>query len=185
METVENKNISVTYRLYTIDNEDSEFVEEASIVRPFQFISGLGLVLEPFEKQIRDLPCQSKFDFIIPASLAYGEYDEEHILELPKETFFVNGKFDSENVVRDAIISLMNNEGRQMNGSVMRVKENTVVVDLNHPLAGCDLHFVGKVISTRPATPEEITETLRTASQECGDCSSCGGSCGGCGGGRR
>ena len=43
METVENKYITLAYKLYTIENGEKEFTEEAPAEHPFQFISGLGL----------------------------------------------------------------------------------------------------------------------------------------------
>lgn len=42
METVENKYITLAYKLYTIENGEKEFTEEAPAEHPFQFISGLG-----------------------------------------------------------------------------------------------------------------------------------------------
>lgn len=47
-----------------------------------------------------------------------------------------------------------------MNGTVVEVKPDVVVVDMNHPLAGADLTFVGEVIESRPATNEEIQEIV-------------------------
>ncbi|MDE6215586.1 FKBP-type peptidyl-prolyl cis-trans isomerase [Bacteroides sp.] len=184
METVENKYITVAYKLYTIENGEKEFTEEAPAEHPFQFISGLGLTLEPFEAQIKDLQAGEKFDFTIPAAEAYGEYDEDHVIDLPKEIFIINGKFDSERIVEGAVVPLMTNEGQHINGSVVEVKEDVVVMDMNHPLAGCDLNFVGEVKTNRPATNEEVSELLRMASGGCGcGCDSCGGGdCGsGCG----
>ena len=55
METVENKYITLAYKLYTIENGEKEFTEEAPAEHPFQFISGLGLTLESFENQVKDL----------------------------------------------------------------------------------------------------------------------------------
>ena len=52
METVENKYITVAYKLYSIENGEKDFEEEAPVEHPFQFISGLGMTLEPFEAQI-------------------------------------------------------------------------------------------------------------------------------------
>ncbi len=178
METVENKYITVAYKLYTIENGEKEFTEEAPAEHPFQFISGLGLTLEPFETQIKDLQNGDKFDFIIPAAEAYGEYDEDHVIDLPKEIFVIDGKFDSERIVEGAVVPLMTNEGQHINGSVVEVKEDVVVMDMNHPLAGCDLNFVGEVVTNRPATNEEVSELIRMASGGCG-CGSCGGDCGG------
>lgn len=181
METVENKYITVAYQLYTIENGEKDFTEEAPAEHPFQFISGLGMTLEPFEAQLNGLNAGDKFDFTIPAADAYGEYDDDHIIDLPKEIFFIEGKFDNERVVEGAVIPLMTNEGQRINGSVVEVKEDVVIMDMNHPLAGCDLNFVGEVVTSRPATNEEITEAVRMMSGGCGGgCHGCsGGDCGG------
>ena len=155
METVENKYITVAYKLYSIENGEKDFEEEAPVEHPFQFISGLGMTLEPFEAQIKDLQIGDKFDFTIPASEAYGEYDDDHVIDLPKEIFMIEGEFDSDRVVEGAVIPLMTSEGQRINGSVVEVKEDVVVMDMNHPLAGCDLNFTGEVVESRPATNEE------------------------------
>lgn len=141
METVENKYITVAYKLYSIENGEKDFEEEAPVEHPFQFISGLGMTLEPFEAQIKDLQIGDKFDFTILASEAYGEYDDDHVIDLPKEIFMIEGEFDSDRVVEGAVIPLMTSEGQRINGSVVEVKEDVVVMDMNHPLAGCDLNF--------------------------------------------
>ena len=115
METVENKYITLAYKLYTIENGEKEFTEEAPAEHPFQFISGLGLTLESFENQVKDLNKGDKFDFTIKAEEAYGEYDEEHVIDLPKNIFEIEGKFDSERVVEGAVIPLMTSEGQRIN----------------------------------------------------------------------
>ena len=172
METVENKYITLAYKLYTIENGEKEFTEEAPAEHPFQFISGLGLTLESFENQVKDLNKGDKFDFTIKAEEAYGE---EHVIDLPKNIFEIEGKFDSERVVEGAVIPLMTSEGQRINGSVVEVKDDVVVMDMNHPLAGCDLNFVGEITENRPATNDELSEMARMMS---------GGGCsGGCGGG--
>ena len=157
METVENKYITLAYKLYTIENGEKEFTEEAPAEHPFQFISGLGLTLESFENQVKDLNKCDKFDFTIKAEEAYGEYDEEHVIDLPKNIFEIEGKFDSERVVEGAVIPLMTSEGQRINGSVVEVKDDVVVMDMNHPLAGCYLNFVGEITENRPATNDELS----------------------------
>ena len=176
METVEKKYITLAYKLYSIENGEKEFTEEAPAEHPFQFISGLGLTLEAFESQVKDLKKGDKFDFTIKAEEAYGEYDEEHVIDLPKNIFEIEGKFDSERVVEGAVIPLMTSEGQRINGSVVEVKDDVVVMDMNHPLAGCDLNFVGEVTENRPATNDELAEMARMMSG-----GGCGGGCnGGC-----
>ena len=155
---------------------------------PFQFISGLGTTLEDFENQITSLSKGDKFDFTIPADKAYGQYDEQHVIDLPKNIFEVDGKFDSDHIKEGNIVPLMTGDGQRVNASVVEIKPDVVVVDLNHPLAGADLIFEGEVIESRPATNEEIQELVKMMSGEgCGcGCDSCGdGGCNDheCGGG--
>ena len=62
-----------------------------------------------------------------------------------------------------------------------------MTIDLNHPRAGQDLHFVGTVVEKREATNEEVTQMVNVLSGGCGcGCGeNCNGSCGsgGCEGG--
>ena len=67
---MENKYITVAYKLYGIKEGQSEMVEEATVEHPFQFISGLGSVLERFEAEIAPLNEGDKFEFIIPCAEA-------------------------------------------------------------------------------------------------------------------
>ena len=185
MET-DNKYIAVAYKLYAIESGKKELEEEAPADTPFQFITGLGMVLESFEAAIANLAAGEKFDFVIPAKDAHGERDEDHVVSLSKEIFYINGKFDEEHVKMGAILPLMTAEGERISGKVTAISADKVTVDLNHPYAGCDLNFVGKVLENRPATNEELAEAARLMSGEgCGcGCDHCGGGCdAGCGSG--
>lgn len=177
MKTADNKYITVAYKLYTVEDGEREFTEEAPAAHPFQFISGLGMTLEDFENELQNLNPGDTFDFTIPADKAYGAYNEEHVIDLPKEIFLVDGKFDNEHIVAGAVVPLMTNEGQRINGSVVEVKEDVVVMDMNHPLAGCDLNFVGEVVTNREATSAEISEAIQMMSGGCGG-GCCGGGCG-------
>lgn len=182
MEQTENKYITVAYKMYMLEDGEKEFGEEATADNPFPFITGMGLTLEAFENAVKDLEEGAGFDFTIPCAEAYGEYDEEHVIELPKGIFLVDGKFDDEHIVPDAIVPLMTAEGQRVNGSVVEVKDDVVVMDMNHPLAGCDLQFTGHVVCSRPATAEEVAHIASVmAGGGCGG--GCNGGCGGCGGG--
>lgn len=181
METAANKYITVAYKLYTMEDGEKELFEETKEENPFQFISGLGTTLEDFENSILALSKGDSFEFTIPAANAYGEYDDQHVIDLPRNIFEIDGKFDSERVQEGSIVPLMTGEGERVNACVVEVKSDAVIVDLNHPLAGADLIFVGKVIENRPATNEEIQEvvTMMSAEGGCGcGCDSCGSGCG-------
>ncbi|KAA6324814.1 FKBP-type peptidyl-prolyl cis-trans isomerase SlyD, partial [termite gut metagenome] len=160
METL-NKYITVSYKLYTTEeNGEKDLVEEATETHPFQFITGLGTTLEVFENQIKDLNKGDKFEFTIPYAEAYGEYNDEHVIDLPKNVFEVNGHFDAEAISEGKLVPLINADGQHLNGIVLEVQSDVVTVDMNHPLAGEDLTFAGKVVENRMATNEEIQNTL-------------------------
>lgn len=180
MEITPNRFISVSYDLY---DSDKDLVEKATKERPFQFISGLGTTLDAFEEQLKDLKAGDKFEFTIKSEDAYGEYNNEHVLDLPKNIFEIEGKFDTERIFAGNVVPLMDSEGNRMNATVVEVKDNVVVVDLNHPLAGEDLTFSGEILESRIATNEEIQNMVNMMGGN-GGCG-CGCDCGeeGCGDG--
>ena len=69
---------------------------------------------------------------------------------MPKNIFEIDGKFDTERIFAGNVVPLMNADGQRMNGTVVEVKEDIVVMDLNHPLAGNNLTFVGEIVESRP-----------------------------------
>ena len=94
MEKKKNQFIAVTYQLYTLNNNKKELVEEATAEVPFQFISGFGITLDNFENQLIELQQGDEFNIKLTPEQAYGNFKEENILDLEKEIFTVNGKFE-------------------------------------------------------------------------------------------
>lgn len=177
---MENKYITVAYKLYAITEGKKELLEEAPAEHPFQFISGIGYTLDRFEKEILALHKDDRFNFTVPCAEAYGERDEDNVKAVSKSLFCgPDGKFDNDNVYEGNIIMLSDNEGHQFYANVGEITDDKVVLDLNHPHAGKDLIFEGKVIEMRDATPEEIKEILNEMAGSCrGGCEGCGGGCG-------
>ena len=176
-----NKYIAVAYKLYTVDNGENELVEEATDKEPFQFISGYGITLDAFEKEIAGLEKGAEFDFTLQKDDAYGDYEQEHVLDLDKEIFCINGHFDRERIYKDAIVPLQNEDGNRFLGKVVSVGNDKVRIDLNHPLAGKTLNFKGHVVESREATNEEIQGLINRMSGEgccCGGHHDDGGCCG-------
>lgn len=189
---VKNDYITVAYKLYTSDGEGAkeELTEECTSAHPFMFISKLGCVLPAFEEAIAPLSAGDSFDFVIPSGQAYGDFVEDLVQEVPKSIFMVNGKFDTKHIYEGSVVPLQSEDGSRFNGVILEVKNDTVTVDLNHPYAGQDLHFVGTVVTHREATDSELTDMLNSLGGCCGGgcsggCDSCGSEkegCGGCGG---
>ena len=179
-----HKYITVAYSLYTDNSEGvHELVEQAPVEHPFQFITELGVALEAFEAKLKDLNAGDEFDFTLSVDEAYGPYEQEHVIELPKSTFMLNGRFQNDVIFEGAVIPLVNADGNRFQGLVLEVKEEVVIIDLNHPLAGKELHFKGSVVTSREATDAEVTALIKMMSGEggCGCGCGCDGGCeGGC-----
>lgn len=179
---MERKYISLSYDLMLKDDEGKLYkYESAPRERPFKFITGIGYALDLFEEKVINVAPGDKFEFSIPAAKAYGEYDEENVVDLDKKIFMRDGKFDSEYVTVGAVIPLSDGE-QTFNAVVKDIDKDKVTVDLNHPLAGEELTFRGVIIESRPATDKEINEVLYPGCASCGggDCSGCGDSGDGC-----
>lgn len=173
----QNKYISVSYKLYASGAEQaSELIEETAEGEPFVFVSALGMTLEAFEAQITILQPGDKFDFTLSPDDAYGDYDEAGRQALPRNVFEIDGKLDSRFIFEGAVVPLSSPDGARFNGTVVKITDDSVTVDLNHPLAGKSLNFKGTVLESREATNDEVRDALNQIT-------GCGGGCGGCGGG--
>lgn len=179
MEEKKNLFIATTYKLETIEDGEKKLIEEATEEHPFVFISGFGIALEAFEKNLVELKKDDAFDFTLMQEEAYGAYIEDRVLDLDREMFCINGHFDHDNIYVDAVVPLQNEDGNRFMGRVLAISDDKVKMDLNHPLAGKDLNFSGKIIESREATNEEIQQIINHMSGEgCGcGCGECGDDC--------
>jgi len=139
------------------------------------------MMLPKFEENLFGLKAGDAFDFTIKNEDAYGQYDDDSVLDLERAIFEIDGKLDEEMIFEGNVVPLMDNEGNKVNAQVVTITDTHVTVDLNHPLAGENLHFKGNVLEVREATEKEIAAL---SSGGCGGSCGCGdGGCGegGCG----
>jgi len=145
--------VSLTYDLYVNNDKGTEdLVESTTLEQPLTFLFGAGQMLPKFEENLDGLSTGDTYDFRLSAEDAYGEHDEEAVANLPKEMF--EGQ-DLPEI--GGILPLQDNQGNHFQGQVVSITEDSVLVDLNHPMAGQALHFKGNIINVRPATPEELS----------------------------
>ena len=179
-----NRFITANYQLYTVADGKKELEEQTSEEHPFQFITGFGVSLDAFEQQLIQKESGTTFDFTLEPADAFGAYDPEGVHKLGRETFMINGHFDHDNIYEGAIITLMDNEDHRFMAKVLKIEEDGVTLDTNHPLAGKTLNFTGTVIENREATEDEIQHLIKHLT---GGCSGCGhhhgDGCDGCGDG--
>jgi FKBP-type peptidyl-prolyl cis-trans isomerase SlyD len=146
-----NSVVALTYDLYTKENDQEVFVEKADEQNPLVFLFGVGMMLPKFEENLAGLNVGDAYDFHLAAEDAYGVKDDSRVTNLPKDMFG-----DMEIPVIGSILPLQDDQGHQFSARVKEISETDVIVDLNHPMAGQDLHFIGKIISVRAATDDEL-----------------------------
>lgn len=176
MEKIEKgKYFEIAYKLFRVNADGTEtLVHEVEASDPDRAIEGLTMgFVEALDKQLLGKKAGDKFDFIAEPEEAFGPYTEEDIFTIPRERMTVDGKFDEEMFTPGALIPLMTPDGYRVDGTVVRLTPDSVVLDLNHPLAKDRVHYVGEVVLVRDPKPEEL--------QPAEGC--CGGGCGGCGDG--
>ncbi|GAA3979387.1 FKBP-type peptidyl-prolyl cis-trans isomerase [Mucilaginibacter dorajii] len=144
--------VSLTYDLY-VDQDGTEVLQEsATEEQPLTFLFGAGQMLPKFEENLSTLSTGDTYEFRLTAGDAYGEYDEEAVANLPKEMFQ-----GTEIPEIGSVLPLQDNNGNRFQAQVVSIAEDAVIVDLNHPMAGQELHFKGNILNVRPATEEELS----------------------------
>lgn len=176
MSIAKDKMVTLTYDL-RLDGKEGEIFESATAERPLVFLHGAGLMIPAFEEQLLGKKTGEDFEIVIPAAKGYGEVNEEAVVELPIDIFKVDGKVDETMLTPGNSIPMMSAHGQRMDGVVVSVQNETVTMDFNHPLAGEDLHFTGKVLEVRDATEDELSAAFSAGGCGCG--SSCDSGCGG------
>lgn len=154
MEINSNKVVSLTYSLHHNDAE-GELMQEVKETEPYVFLFGVKQTLPEFEQNLNGKKAGEEFSFGIKSENSYGDRDEEQIVDLPKNIFMIDGKL-ADVVQPGHYVPLNDNEGNAMQGLVLEVTEEHVKMDFNHPMAGMDLYFSGKILDVREATQEEI-----------------------------
>lgn len=141
------KTAIVQYQLLDADNQTE--IESTSDQNPAVFSFGVNKLIPEFEKNLIGLGAGDSFDFIIDANNAYGPVDSYAIFDIPIDTFDVDGKTDPKMIQIGNTIPMTDNDGNKHLGKITKVMKDDVTMDFNHPLAGKNLHFIGKIIEVK------------------------------------
>jgi FKBP-type peptidyl-prolyl cis-trans isomerase SlyD len=147
---IEEKRVAIV--TYLLKGDDGNVIQEATEENPFAFIHGVGQVLPAFDNALLGKTVGDAYEFRISAEEGYGLYDESRIEDLDPQIF---SEAPSEYIVVGATLPMEFN-GHTVFGTITAIRPDAVVMDFNHPLAGKNLHFSGKVLQVRDASPEEI-----------------------------
>lgn len=135
---------------YTGKLGDGSVFDSSEGKEPLEFLYGVGMIIPGLEEGMKGMNVGDKKTIEVPSDKAYGPRMDEAQQEVPKDQF-------PEDITLEVGMQLAA-EGPQgvIPVIVAEIKDDVVIVDFNHPLAGKDLTFDVEVIDVRDATPEEL-----------------------------
>src|SRR5215831_19994027 len=146
----EGKNVSLEYTL-TLD--DKSVVESNVGKQPLTYTHGTQQIIPGLEKALEGLAVGDTKEVTVAPVDGYGEQDPEALQEVQKKL-----------IPPDALVVGARLQGKAPDGHmvyprVAEIKDDTVVLDFNHPLAGKTLHFDVKIldIQQEQSQPQEPT----------------------------
>ena len=145
-----NTIVGLTYELKVgkVEEETETFsVEVRDQEDPFYFLFGNSGLPEKFEEYLK---------VNLEVEEAYGEADDELIVNVPKDQLSAERGFTPEMLEEGNFLPLVDEDGYSMQAKVLKDMGDEFLLDFNHPLVGFSLHFVGEVLEVREASEEEI-----------------------------
>ena len=135
---------------YTLKDTKGAVLESSIGDEPLRYLEGVGQIIPGLESAIAGLKQGDKKAVAVKAADAYGEYEKELVVQvprtqIPKKDVEVGDRFHADS-----------GQGQTQVVVVTAVDGENITVDGNHPLAGQDLHFDVEVTEVRDATKEEL-----------------------------
>lgn len=115
---------------------------------PLSFEVGSGQVIPGFDEGVTGMEVGEKKTINIPYDQAYGEKRDDLMMEFPIDKFPADLKPEV-----GMALNMSNQEGHQFPVIITEVRDESVILDANHPLAGKDLVFDLELMGIDPKSP--------------------------------
>lgn len=126
---------------YTAKLEDGTQFDSSEGKDPMEFTIGEGTIIPELENQVSGMEKGEKKTFTMTADQAYGQRDERLVVELAKDKLP-----EGLDIQVGSFLQISHPQGGQGLAQVLEIKDASVVIDANHPLAGKDLTFDIEVV---------------------------------------
>ena len=137
---------------YTLTNTGGEVIDTSRDSKdPFSYLEGMNQIIPGLEKAMGLLSAGDKRKIDVDAVDAYGEHDDQLIVEVPKDKLP-----NSEKLGIGDQFQATGPSGELLLFRVLEVVGDNVKLDGNHPLAGEKLTLDVEVMEVRDATAEEM-----------------------------
>ncbi len=140
--------VSMHYTLHV----DGKVVDSSEGGEPLQFIQGMGHIIPGLEHQLYEMKIGDSKKVVVAAKDGYGEEDAEAFMDVPRESFP-----ETVPLQKGTELELRDQSDHPVYARIDSISDENVRLNMNHPLAGKELHFDVKIASLRPATEEEIS----------------------------
>lgn len=130
---------------YTLTDDSGNVLESNVGKEPLTYVQGSGQIVRGLEKELAGLKVGDRKKIHVSPEEGYGPVNPQAIQEIPKDKI----PADAQKV--GALLMTHGPQGEAITMRVKEVKDQTVVVDLNHPLAGKALNFDVKVLDIKAA----------------------------------
>ena len=117
---------------------------------PLEFIYGVGMLIPGLENEMEGLRVGERKTVRVAADDAYGPYMDEALQEIPLN------QMPPDIDLEEGMQLVAQSPQGPIPVTVLEIREETVVIDFNHPLAGEALTFDIEVVAIRDATEEEL-----------------------------
>ncbi len=134
--------VSIEYRL---TDETGKIIDSSEGKEPLTYMHGAGQIVSGLEKELTGLKVGDQKKVQVKPEEGYGLPDPKAFQEIPKE------KIPPDARKVGAMLMSQSPDGRNVSMRVHQVKDKTVVIDFNHPLAGKTLNFDVKITDIRAA----------------------------------
>ncbi|WP_457625797.1 FKBP-type peptidyl-prolyl cis-trans isomerase [Persephonella sp.] len=149
MKATSNKVVTFHYTLK--DKETGQVLDSSQEYgQPLTVLFGAENIIPGLESRMEGMETGEKRTIEVPAQEAYGEKNPELVQQVPREYF------QGIELEKGIPLQAQTPDGQIINMIVVDFDDNTVTVDMNHPLAGKDLIFEVEVVNVRDASLEEI-----------------------------
>lgn len=122
--------------------DDGSIFDKSPEGQPLEFVVGTGQVIPGFDQAVEGMVLNEDKKITVNADNAYGQRNEKLVGEFPK-TSLPEGFVPKIGM----IITLNDKEGRAFPATVIGIAEQSITIDLNHPLAGKNLTFTIKIVA--------------------------------------
>ena len=129
---------------YTLKTPDGELIETSKGREPLKYIHGQKMMIPGLEKELTGMKIGAEKHVTVKPEDGYGKLNPNAVQEVPKEKIPPNA------LKLGAVLVGTDKNGSPIPMTVREIKEKTVVMDLNHPLAGKTLVFDVKVVDIQP-----------------------------------